>query len=108
MSGQHGDYASYELIFDNDYAAYQLEFELPATLEERYSEIQIEQDREIVKFIASEGERFSAEEEAFFNSDINAALVLEDYDTPLDRVGSVVNAFFNLLARPARLQPNPH
>jgi hypothetical protein len=108
MTGQHGDYASYELIHESDYASYQLVFELSPSIGDCYAEFQIEQDQEIMQFVSVEGERFSAEEEAFFNSEINTALVLEDYDTPLDRMGTAVNSFFNMLVRPARLQPNPH
>ena len=108
MIGQNDmGYVSYEVVYDADYASYQLTYELEGS---DYQQVELLQDDEITRFV-DVGPQFSAVEEAFFNSEINPALVLEDYETRLDRLhnalsGVLERAWTRVTPRPV-LQPNP-
>jgi hypothetical protein len=109
MIGQNENkYASYEVVYDVDYTSYQLIYEIETSA---YEQVELLQDDEITKFIDVDVQ-FSVVEEAFFNSDVNPALVLEDYETRLDRLHSALsNALERAWTRAAPspiLQPNPH
>ena len=84
------DYASYQLIYDDDYASYLVTCELAVSLGEHYEQVEVCQDNEIMRFV-NMGGQFSAEEEAFFNSEIDPVLVLDQYETAGDRIQLALN-----------------